>query len=60
VTLEERMGVYAFADSEDYQIGYRAFLSKRKANLSAVKRDGGFTRRSRFSPKRVDTSVFAT
>lgn len=33
VTLEERMGVYAFADSEDYQIGYRAFLSKRKANF---------------------------
>ena len=33
VTPEERMGVYAFADSEDYQIGYRAFLSKRKADF---------------------------
>lgn len=33
VTSEERMRVYAFADSEDYQIGYRAFLSKRKANF---------------------------
>jgi enoyl-CoA hydratase len=28
VTQEERMDVYAFADSEDYRIGYRAFLSK--------------------------------
>jgi len=33
VTSEERMGVYAFADSEDYQLGYRAFLSKQKANF---------------------------
>jgi hypothetical protein len=28
-----RLGVYAFADSEDYQLGYRAFLSKQKANF---------------------------
>jgi hypothetical protein len=27
------MGVYAFADSEDYEIGYRAFLSKQKATF---------------------------
>ena len=33
VTPEERMRVYAFADSEDYQIGYRAFLSKQKAKF---------------------------
>jgi enoyl-CoA hydratase/carnithine racemase len=33
VTSEERMRVYAFADSEDYQIGYSAFLSKQKAKF---------------------------
>jgi enoyl-CoA hydratase/carnithine racemase len=33
VASEERMRVYAFADSEDYQIGYRAFLSKQKARF---------------------------
>jgi enoyl-CoA hydratase/carnithine racemase len=33
VTSEERMAVYAFADSEDYRLGYRAFLSKQKANF---------------------------
>jgi enoyl-CoA hydratase/carnithine racemase len=33
VTPEERMRVYAFVDSEDYQIGYRAFLSKQKARF---------------------------
>jgi enoyl-CoA hydratase len=33
VTTEERMGVCAFADSEDYEIGYRAFLSKQKAKF---------------------------
>ena len=30
VTREERMAVYAFADTEDYRIGYRAFLEKKK------------------------------
>ena len=33
VTSEERMRVYAFAESEDYEIGYRAFLSKQKARF---------------------------
>jgi enoyl-CoA hydratase/carnithine racemase len=33
VTAEERRQVYAFADSEDYRIGYRAFLSKKKAEF---------------------------
>ncbi len=33
VTSEERMAVYAFADSEDYRLGYRAFLSKQKAKF---------------------------
>jgi enoyl-CoA hydratase/carnithine racemase len=33
VTSEERMRLYAFADSEDYQLGYRAFLSKQKARF---------------------------
>jgi enoyl-CoA hydratase/carnithine racemase len=33
VTSEERMRVYEFANSEDYQIGYRAFLSKQKAKF---------------------------
>ena len=30
VTREERMAVYAFAETEDYRIGYRAFLEKKK------------------------------
>ena len=30
VTRDERMAVYSFADSEDYRIGYRAFLEKKK------------------------------
>jgi enoyl-CoA hydratase/carnithine racemase len=33
VTSEERMRVYGFADSEDYRIGYRAFLRKNKARF---------------------------
>jgi len=33
VTPEERMDVYAFADNEDYRIGYRAFLSKQQARF---------------------------
>ena len=33
VTLEERLQVYEFADSKDYQIGYRAFLGKKKAKF---------------------------
>lgn len=33
VSADERMSVYAFADSEDYQLGYRAFLSKQKARF---------------------------
>lgn len=39
VPPEEWMRVYAFADSEDYQIGYRAFLSKIRRVLSAAKRE---------------------
>lgn len=34
VTLDERMAVYAFAETEDYRIGYRAFLDKRKPQFS--------------------------
>ena len=30
VSREERMAVYSFADTEDYRIGYRAFLEKKK------------------------------
>ncbi len=30
VTREERIAVYAFAETEDYRIGYRAFLEKKK------------------------------
>jgi hypothetical protein len=39
VTFEERVHGYAFADSEDYQIVYRAFLSKQKARFVGAERE---------------------